>query len=136
MVTVQVVDGDIRAVCCALAVGLALALQLVLSQRGVCGDPVQPRRPLCTCCHSEVALRLCKGREGSGPASAGAVFPRVWLPWGRAMGKQGGPRGKAGLEEDLEWGLGGQAATLNPQVSLGCGHTTSTPMDVSVPDMA
>lgn len=31
----------------------------------------------------QVALRLCKGMESSGPAAAGgAVFPRARLPWG------------------------------------------------------
>lgn len=39
VVAVDVVDRDIRAVHGAVAVGLAFALQLVLGEEGVCGDP-------------------------------------------------------------------------------------------------
>lgn len=73
--------------------------------------------------------------------------PRVWLPWWgsiRRAGREWAVREGQGIKrpDPLLSGQGKvaldrSASTLTPLgLPWGCNHTTSTPIDVSVPDMA
>lgn len=88
------------------------------------GPPVTPREPPCACLPVSMWVSGCrKGVASSGPQQEGSPHPPP--EHGRLSGRQRTVR---------EAGLGGPAPPS--QAAPGRGRTTSTPMDVSVPDMA
>lgn len=93
VVTVEVLDRDLRTVHGAWAVGLPHALKLVLCLEGwLEGDPGHPRKPFL---HLPSIKHL--GTQGCGPlqvpggAPEGSPSPKAWPPWGDSSQKEGRP---------------------------------------------